>query len=111
MSKIAKEIMNDNKGSKGLGFLAGLVFGGLAGATVALIMAPQSGPQTRSLLADKSIEIKEQVAESVHHVRSQAEGAVEDVKGRVRQVEQSAQAATRAAQAAWREENSKAVAA
>lgn len=111
MSKIAKEIMTENKGGKGMGFLAGLVCGGLAGATVALIMAPQSGPQTRTLLTDKGIEIKEQVAESVQHARSQAEGAVEDVKGRVRQVEQSAQAAGRAAQAAWRDENSKAVAA
>ena len=104
MSKIAKEIMKQNKGGYGLGFMAGMLMGGLAGAAVALVMAPQSGPQTRALIMDKSIEIKGQVDETVHHARSQAEGVVEDVKGKARQIENNVQAATRAAQAAWREQ-------
>lgn len=100
----------EEKRGGGLGFLAGFVFGGLAGAAVALVMAPLSGNQTRAMLADKSIEIKDQVNETVQQTRQKAEEAVDDVTSRVRQVGQSAQAATRAAQNAWRDENNKALA-
>jgi len=98
------EEYEEKKRGYGSGFLAGILMGGLAGAAVALIMAPHSGPQTRALLMDKGYEIKDQVDEKVHHARSQAEGVVEDVKGKARKIENNVQAATRAAQAAWRDQ-------
>ena len=44
-------------------FLAGFVLGGLAGAAIALLLAPQPGEETRSLLKDRSIELRERADE------------------------------------------------
>jgi gas vesicle protein len=38
-------------------FLAGLLVGALVGAAAALLLAPQSGEQTRTLLYDKGVEL------------------------------------------------------
>ncbi|MGH2607283.1 MAG: YtxH domain-containing protein, partial [Anaerolineales bacterium] len=42
-------------------FFSGFVIGGLVGAAVALLMAPQSGEETRHMIRDKGIELKDQV--------------------------------------------------
>jgi gas vesicle protein len=63
--------MADNSGDLG-SFLAGFVIGGLIGAGVALLMAPQSGEETRALIADKSIELRDRAAETAGEVQSQA---------------------------------------
>lgn len=63
--------MADNSGDLG-SFLAGFVIGGLIGAGVALLMAPQSGEETRALIADKSIELRDQVAESAGEMQTRA---------------------------------------
>jgi gas vesicle protein len=52
----------DDNGQEFGAFLVGLVFGGLVGAVAALLLAPQSGEETRELIRDKSIEIRDQVA-------------------------------------------------
>ena len=56
------------------GFLAGALFGGLAGAGVMLLLAPQSGRRTRAKLQQKGIELRdrtnEMVGETLAHVRS-----------------------------------------
>jgi gas vesicle protein len=39
-------------------FLAGFVIGSLVGAAAALILAPQSGEETRTLIHDKGIELR-----------------------------------------------------
>ena len=61
-------------------FLAGLVIGGLAGAAVALLMAPQSGEETRTLIKDRSIELKDRAVEYGQDARSRAEAALEDAR-------------------------------
>ena len=38
---------NDNRHDSGMGFFSGLVLGGLVGAVVAVVLAPQSGEETR----------------------------------------------------------------
>ncbi len=63
--------MADNSGDLG-SFLAGFVIGGLIGAGVALLMAPQSGEETRALIADKSIELRDRAVETAEDVQSQA---------------------------------------
>ena len=40
-------------------FLIGFIIGGLTGAAISLIMAPQSGDETREMLKDRAIELRE----------------------------------------------------
>ena len=40
-------------------FLVGFIVGGLSGAVVALLFAPQTGEETRALIKDKSIELRD----------------------------------------------------
>lgn len=58
-------------------FLAGLVTGGMVGASVALLLAPQSGAATRSQIRDKSLELKdgaiESLAEAGHRTQEQVD--------------------------------------
>ena len=46
-------------------FFAGLVIGGLVGASLALLLAPQSGEETRGQIKDKSVELKDGTIESL----------------------------------------------
>jgi len=63
-------------------FLAGFIVGGLAGAAVALLLAPQSGEETRVAIRDKSIELKDRAVESAEETRVRAERALEDARMR-----------------------------
>lgn len=45
--------------SRGIEFLAGFLLGGIVGAAVALLMAPQSGEETRGELRARGIELRE----------------------------------------------------
>ena len=65
--------MNENSSGEFGAFLAGFVIGGLVGAAVALILAPQSGSETRSQIAGKGNELREAGSERVHQVRDSAE--------------------------------------
>ena len=80
-------------------FLAGFFIGGLVGAAVALLTAPQSGEETRKYISDKSIELKNTAVEKAELARSKAEAAAveaqhyaEDIKKRSQEmfVEQKA---------------------
>jgi len=44
-------------------FLSGFLIGALVGGAVALLLAPQAGEDTRMLIKDKSIEIKDRTSE------------------------------------------------
>ncbi|PID85359.1 MAG: hypothetical protein CSA11_05665 [Chloroflexi bacterium] len=50
-------------------FLAGFVIGGLVGAATALILAPQSGEQTRGQIATKSSELRETSGQRIQQYR------------------------------------------
>jgi len=60
---------------RGVLFLAGLVTGSLVGVGVALLLAPQSGVETRGQIKDKSVELKDGVVEGLteagHRVQAQ----------------------------------------
>ena len=51
--------------NNGVLFLAGLVTGSLVGVAAALLLAPQSGAETRTQIKDKSVELKDGVVESL----------------------------------------------
>ncbi len=64
--------MSDQQGSDLGAFLAGFVIGGLVGAATAIILAPQSGEETRSRLANKSRELRQSGGEQLGHYREVA---------------------------------------
>jgi gas vesicle protein len=66
----------DQRNNTALGVLVGLLVGGLAGAAIMLLFAPQSGKKTRKKIEDKSIELRDMtsglVEDTVSQVRSKA---------------------------------------
>lgn len=73
--------MSDNDSDLGA-FLAGFVIGGLVGAATALILAPQSGEETRAQIAHKSDELRRASEERVHHYRELADQVAHEYRGR-----------------------------
>jgi len=64
-------------------FFAGLIVGGLVGAAVALLVAPQSGEETRTMIRDKSIELRDKASEYGADVQMKATQALEESKKRL----------------------------
>ena len=69
-----------------LGVLTGILIGGLAGAVTMLLMAPQSGKETRRRIQEKSIELRDRATEllenTVAQVRTKANELTADLKDR-----------------------------
>lgn len=63
-------------------FLIGFVVGGLTGAITALLLAPQSGTETRALIKDKSVELRDKAAETLEEAYAQAEAAAVEARSR-----------------------------
>jgi gas vesicle protein len=61
-------------------FLVGFVVGGLAGAVTALLLAPQSGEETRTVIKEKAIELKDKASDSFDEVYDKAEEVVQEAK-------------------------------
>ena len=55
-------------------FLVGFLVGGIAGAVVALLYAPQSGDDTRGQIKDKAIELKDKTTVVLDETYRKAEG-------------------------------------
>ncbi len=63
-------------------FLVGFLVGGLSGAVVALLFAPQSGEETRALIKDKSIELRDRAQQSAEEALARAEAAAAEARAR-----------------------------
>ncbi len=62
-------------------FLVGFIVGGVSGAITALMLAPQSGEETRTLIKDKTIELRDQATHTFEETLEKAEkSASEAVK-------------------------------
>ena len=63
-------------------FLVGFIVGGLSGAVVALLFAPQSGEETRALIKDKSIELRDRAQITAEEAIARAEAAAAEARAR-----------------------------
>ena len=59
-----------------MGFLAGAVAGGIA----ALLLAPQSGEETRAMIRDKSIELRDKAQVTAEEAMRRAQEAADEAK-------------------------------
>ncbi|GAB4268432.1 MAG: hypothetical protein Kow0080_11350 [Candidatus Promineifilaceae bacterium] len=73
--------MSENNSDLGA-FLAGFVIGGLIGAATAIILAPQSGEETRQRLASKSQELRSLSSERAAHLKDTAGSYTQDYRQR-----------------------------
>jgi len=67
-------------------FLVGFIVGGLSGAIASLLLAPQSGEETRALIKDKSIELRDKAATSAEDVIARAEAAAAEARARAEEL-------------------------
>ncbi len=67
-------------------FFAGLVIGALVGAGIALLMAPQSGEETRAQIRDASIELKDRADTTIAEARAKAEAITADARRRAEEI-------------------------
>jgi gas vesicle protein len=97
--------MSENNGASNLGFfLAGLGIG----AILALLFAPQSGKETRDMIAQKASDSRDYVTSKSRELRDQADDLVERGKDRLAKEKERVSAAYDAGRQAYREEKSKA---
>ncbi|MEA3351782.1 MAG: YtxH domain-containing protein [Chloroflexota bacterium] len=81
-----------NKNSDIGAFLSGFVLGGLVGSAVALLLAPQTGEETRTYIKDRSIELKDVVEKSAADARVKADATLADARKQTEKFTQQAQA-------------------
>jgi gas vesicle protein len=67
-------------------FLVGFIVGGLTGAVVALLFAPQSGEETRALIKEKSIELRDKAGQSAEEIIARAEAAAAEARTRAEEL-------------------------
>ena len=67
-------------------FLVGFIVGGLTGAVVSLLFAPQSGEETRALIRDKSIEIRDKAADTTEEALARAEATASEARIRAEEL-------------------------
>jgi gas vesicle protein len=61
-------------------FFTGFFMGALVGGAAALILAPQSGEETRAQIRDKGIELKEKAETTYGEVLQKVEATTEDLR-------------------------------
>jgi gas vesicle protein len=49
--------------------MGGLILGGIVGALTALVLAPQSGEETRKLMRDKAIELGKEIGNQTENLK------------------------------------------
>jgi len=79
-------------GGGGPGFVTGLLLGGLLGATVAMILAPQAGEDTRDLLRAKAREVSGRARDAAEDVAGGVSTSANDLLARGKQIVEDARA-------------------
>ncbi len=79
-------------------FLAGVIVGGVMGALAALLMAPQSGEEIRTMLREKGVEIKDRATVSAEEALKRAEEARKKAEEALAEARKKAEEAAKIAQ-------------
>ena len=69
-------------------FLAGFLIGAVVGAAAALLMAPQSGQETRTRIRETGLELRDKAEELSAEARKEAERLAEEAMKRAQDVQQ-----------------------
>ncbi len=67
-------------------FFVGLLVGALSGAIAALLLAPQTGEETRTMIKDKSIELRDKAQQTAEQARAKTDEYVRQIKDQVQSV-------------------------
>ncbi len=65
-------------------FLVGLVVGGVSAAAAALLLAPQSGEETRTIIKDKSIELRDKAQQTYEETIARAEAVINEAARQIK---------------------------
>lgn len=68
---------------KGKDFLTGVLVGSIVGAAIGLLMAPQSGEETREVLGEQARNIRDKVQESSRQVVESSRDLYEQGKAKI----------------------------
>ena len=90
--------MSDNSSGGDMGaFFAGIIIGGLIGAATALLMAPQSGEETRKQLSRASNDFRDKAQDGLEDARERAEQISSDARTQMEKTAHDARAASQRA--------------
>ena len=79
--------MAERNGSDVGSFLKGFVVGGLVGAITTLLLAPQSGEDTRAQIRQKGIDIRTRADDEIREIRDRAEQTLAEVRAQADELE------------------------
>lgn len=68
-----------------LSLISVFAIGALIGAAMALLMAPQSGPETRMMLKDKSTEIRDKAVGTAEETRARAGHTLDEISSKAKE--------------------------
>ena len=72
-------------------FLAGFIVGGALGAIAGILLAPKSGEETRTLLADGTKEALKRADETVKQIQAKADDVVSDMQKKGEEIKEKLQ--------------------
>jgi gas vesicle protein len=97
MKNSNQELENQKSTGNTMSVLAGILVGGLAGAGAMLLLAPQSGKETRAQLQQKAMELRDKTTETVEEALTQAKSKTHqitaDVRGKAEELQHQGQEA------------------
>ena len=99
--------MKDDNGYSSGSVLLSFLLGGVVGAGLALLFAPQSGRETRQKIKDLTDDVKEKSAEYVNQVKEKAASLVEEGKGYYEEKKSVLKSAVEAGKEAYEKEKEK----
>ena len=68
---------------KGKDFMVGVLLGSIVGAAIGLLLAPQSGEETREVITESARDIRDKVKEGSRQFVESGRDLIEQGKGRV----------------------------
>ncbi|MEX1248469.1 MAG: YtxH domain-containing protein [Anaerolineales bacterium] len=71
--------MSERNGSDFGAFFSGFLMGGIIGAAVALLMAPFSGEETRKMIREKGIELRDMGADALEKAAAEARSRADEL--------------------------------